>query len=381
MSRAGLTLATAAALVAAIAAARPASAAKGKKVRPRLVVVQTPLGVQGRSGAGANVGIGFVVAWVTGRPVDVQMEFGRDRDGDGTIADGEFRTATEDRLDPRDSRANLAPQLFPTSSGSGTSNVIVWRSDADVGIERIPLVERLLTLQGREIPDPSVPGGYVLANGPSGTPILSGVQVRLRTVTRRSGKGRKARFDLGPWVVSDRFALDNAAKPSMRIDSVTSGAPVLAEWTAFSADSEDFDGDGVLEFADGEDVNGNGVLDGDRVGVAFDWHRLAPGEDPQAMTAAQLESLAWSPCTRRFGVGDTDSLDARPGVPVPTSGDFAGVQSAGPGSAGRRVTFAWDVARDAGTGAGSFILRATPFCQHRARGATVYSRIVGNSGP
>lgn len=98
------------------------------------------------------------------------------------------------------------------------------------------------------------------------------------------------------------------------------------------------------------------------------------------MTDARLAALKWFPCTRVVGVGDTDSLDARPGVPVPTTGELAGVASARPG-VGRHWTFAWNAFLDAGGATDGFILRATPFCAHRTRGATVYSRIVVQPGP
>ncbi len=385
MSRKLLTLAAAASLVAAtfamVGAAQPAAAAKGKKKpRARIVSVMTPLGLQGDLGAGSNVGIAFVAANAAGNPVEVEMQFGRDLNSDGAITDDEFRPATEDRLDPRDTRSNRPPPLFPATQGEGTSNVIVWQSGQDIGVERFPLVEYLLSVHGRFIPDPSAPGAFLLANGPGGSPILSGVAIRLRTVTRRPGKGKKPRFTFSPWVASEAFALDNTTKPTMKIDSVTAGTPVLVGWRAFSADTEDLDGDGRLGIGQGEDMDGDGRLDGDRMGVAFDWHRLAPGEVPTAMSDAQLEALSWSPCTRLFGAGDTDSLDARPGVPVPASGDFAGVASAHPTRAGQPLTFAWDAARDAGAAADSFILRATPFCEHRSVGKTVYSRTITNLG-
>lgn len=381
MNRSVAAVVAGASLAAALVCVEAPASAKGKgRQRPVIVKVLTPLGLQGRVGAGTNIGIPFTVSDRSGKPTDVQMEFGRDRNADGTISEDEFLTATEDRLDVRDTRANKAPQLFPTSAGDGAANLIVWRSSDDVGVERILATEFLLSLQGRRIPDPERPGEFLLAEGPGGTPLLGGVQIRMRTAVRRAGHGRKARFTFGPWLTTERFMLDNTAKPSMEIVSVTAGAPVLVAWRAFSADTEDFDGDGILEVFDGEDLNGNGRLDGDRMGVAFDWHRLAPGENPAAMSDTQLAALAWSPCTRLFGAGDPDSLDARPGVPVPTTGDLAGVPSAAPGRTPSPLTFAWDAVRDAGSAPGSFILRGTPFCQHRNVGSTVYSRTVTNLG-
>ena len=67
---------------------------------------------------------------------------------------------------------------------------------------------------------------------------------------------------------------------------------VLVRWTAFDPDSEDANGNGLLDVEAGEDANQDGDLDDERVAVAFDYHRIEAGEDPAAMTAAALQALS-----------------------------------------------------------------------------------------
>jgi hypothetical protein len=370
-----IVLALAASSVAGLAALPQTAAAKPKRPKParsHIVEVVTPLGLQGTSGSGGNVVIPFKIADIGGRPADIEVQYGVDLNGDGMIAENEYRRASEDRLDYRDTRENRAPQLFRTGSTVGAVNAFVWQSLADVGRARLVTLEYALTPQGRQIPDPNNPGAFLFASGPGGAFVQAGVKVRMRTALRRKRHGP---WVYSEWTYSDTFALDNSLPPSMTIDATTSGATVLVVWTAFDADSEDLNGNGLLDIANGEDMDGDGVLDCEKVGAAFDYHRLAPGEDPATMSAFQLSSLQWRPCTRSAGVGDTDSLDSRPGVPIPASGDLSGVCS-GPPGVGHHWLFAWDAVADEGVTTDRFILRATPFDQERNRGATVYSWIV-----
>jgi hypothetical protein len=379
MRRRTVIVASVAAAAAGLAVCPRDAAAKRKKrlPPPSIHSVRTPLGLQGRSGPGGNVVVIFTAADVAGRPAEVEVQYGLDRNQDGLVTEDEYRRATEDRLDPRNSRADQSPQFFPTGTADGTVNAFVWNSLADIPGSGALTLEYALTPQGRLIPDPDNPRAFLYATGPSGNSVFSGVKLRVRTAP--PGRVRHAKRYFGEYQYTDSFALENLLEPSMTIDSAVSGKTVLVGWTAYSRDSEDLNGNGLLDIADGEDINGNNVLDEDRMGVAFDHHHLAPGEDPATMTETQLAALKWFPCTRVPGAGDTDSLDARPGVPVPTTGDLAGVASAPPG-VGRRWTFAWDAFDDAGGATDGFILRATPFCQHRIRGATVYSRIVVTPG-
>ena len=85
LSRISLALASGALVV---LAAQHADA--GKRTRPRRVsvVAQAPLGLQGSAGHGATVVIPFQLQYRNRRLVTVEVEWGRDLDGDGVIADG-----------------------------------------------------------------------------------------------------------------------------------------------------------------------------------------------------------------------------------------------------------------------------------------------------
>lgn len=344
--------------------------------------IESPLGLQGTRGAGGNVGVIFNLVDETRRKTDVEVQYGVDYNADGTISEDEYRIATEDRLDSRNTRKNKAPQLFTTAGDIGAAQQYVWKSLADVGTARLLTLEYALDPQGRPIPDPDNPGSFKFAVGPDGvTPIFAGVRVRVRAVRTQKDPvtGQKKKV-YGDWAVSDSFGINNNNPPSMTIDSVVSNGvsvptasdeTVLLNWTAYDPDSEDFNGNGELDVADGEDINGNGKLDCERIGVAFDYHRLAANENPATMTADQIAALSWLPCTRKPGVGDTDRLLAQPGVPIPESGPDAGVCSAPPG-VGRHWVFAWDSVTDVGTVYAKFVFRARPFDQKRENGNYAY---------
>jgi len=355
--------------------------------------VETPLGTQGARGAGANVGVIFNLIDDARRKTDVEVQYGWDKNGDGKITDGtetnadgtpagypnEYSAATEDRIDTRNTRRNKAPQLFTTAGDIGAIQNFVWKSQQDLRGQRLLTTEYMLTPQGRLVPDPDNPNSFLFAKGPNGDQVFAGVQVRVRAFRTTIVK-RKAVKVAGTWAYSQTFSLNNNNKPRMTIDSIDSNGVsvptasdenVMIHWTVFDNDSEDLDGNGVLDIAKGEDVNGNGKLDDERVGVAFDYHRLVGAENPATMTPAQIAALSWLPCTRAAGVGDTDSLDARPGVPIPTSGDLAGLASA-PDGVGRHYQFAWNSVADVGTVYAKFIFRARPFDQKRETGDYFY---------
>ena len=350
------------------AAFAPSAAARGFRRSPQILRVEQPLGHQS-----GNIVIPFVVADVTGRRVDVEVQYAVDYNADGQITDDEYRPATEDRLDPRNSRADTVPQLYSTGTEEGATHAYVWKSFSDLGPARLLTLEYVLSPQGRPVLDPDNPGRYLLVTGPDGvTTFLPGVRVRLRTVVARRGHRRRT---YGDWVVTDSFSVDNSIPPVLTIDSIESGSPLRVHWSVWDADSEDLNGNGVLDVADGEDMNGTGQLDDERVGIAFDFHIVWEGEDPASMTDRQLAALSWIPCTRVEGVGDTDSLDSRPGVQIPSTGPLAGVASSAY-PPGRHWVFAWDPVADIGTTWRGFILRATPFDERRTRGDTVYSRTI-----
>jgi len=55
----------------------------------------------------------------------------------GTIEDAEYRTATESRLDARNTRRNRNPQLFSTAGDLGAAQAIVWKSLSDAPTRRM----------------------------------------------------------------------------------------------------------------------------------------------------------------------------------------------------------------------------------------------------
>lgn len=369
----GLTLAgSAVALVstgAAIGEAGEAGqAGAGRRARmpspARLASVSAPLGTQGRAGAGEDVVIPFRIIDATRFLADIEAQYGIDRNGDGAITDDEYAPARENRIDRRNTRRNLSPQLFATAAGAGATHAFVWRSDADLPLGRFYTSDYVVTPEGRLFADPDRPGQFLHS------PLAAGVRVRLRA-TKALG-GRKF---VGPWVTSEAFSLQNATPPSLRVTAVEPSAEKGADglstsmtirWTGIHPDSEDFDGDGVLDVIDGEDRNGNGVLDTRRLGVSFDSHPVRPGENPATMTRLQLESLDWHPCPRRVvdgvAVGDEDSVSGAP-VGRAVSGTPDGLP----------WTFVWDAENDGhAQGKGPYILRARVVDESGARSEDIY---------
>lgn len=335
-------------LILAVAATSDAGPTPIRRLRraptAEVLRVDTPLGTQGTEGVGPNVVIPFVLHDPSNRMANVQVQYAIDRNGDGAITNDEFWPAREDRLDPRNTRQNRRPQLYSTTGAEGAMHAFVWAAWLDLPRERALVAPPVRTDQGRVIPDPANPADILYAW------LHQGVRVRIRPMIRRQG-----RIIGGDWVESGPFELDNDAAPSVRIDGAAprfpEGGPVRVDvaWTVSDDDSEDADEDGV--FDPGEDTNGNRLFDREQVGVAFDCHMLAQGEDPATMTDAQLASLSWRPCTRAAGEGDTDSF-RQPG-PVAGAQDLRVFASPG----GRSWTFVWDPARDAEL-SGTYILRA-----------------------
>lgn len=339
-----------------------ADARAGRRLPPaKLSLLEAPLGLQGSAGAGAAVAIPFRLRDRSFRRSEVEMQYGFDRDGDGIVAEEEFQFATESRLDSRNTRRDRFPQLFTTSADMGAAHAIVWRSDVDLGSRRIvPGKKPVLSPQGRVIGDPADPQ----YPGPFYTD--PGVVIRLRPV---SISGRR-----GPWSKTAGFGVSGNHAPSMSFGAIESGAVALVGWSAYDADTEDVNANGVLDIADGEDRDMDGLLDIARVGIAFDWYRLADGEDPATMTDEQLASRQWLQCTRVAGMGDSDALVLTPGQPA--VGDLI----AGYPGAGRSYEFAWAAGQDTGGVGDRFLLRASPIDDQGQRGPTVYSRtVVGNS--
>lgn len=350
------------AIVATGATAGPAGQGRrGRLPSPaEIASVAAPLGTQGRAGAGDDVVIPFRIIDSTRFLAGVEAQYGIDRNGDGTITDGEYLPARENRLDPRNTRRNQNPQLFTTAAAPGATHAFVWRSGADLPLGRFCTSDYVVTPQGRLVPDPDHPGQFLHS------PVAAGVRVRLRATKSIGG-----RTFVGPWVTSDAFSLQNATPPSLRVTAIEPSADkgadglsksITIRWTGIHPDSEDFDGDGVLDFANGEDRDGDGVLDTRRLGVSFDSHPVRAGENPSKMTRLQLESLDWHPCPRLAGAGDDDSVSGTP-VGRAVSGTPDGLP----------WTFVWDAENDGhAQGKGPYILRARVVDESGARSEDIY---------
>ncbi len=353
-----------------LAGAGDAFAARKNKKKQRkpadVIQMQTPLGLQGVRGAGNNVVTPFSLLDKSRRKTDIQAEYGWDRNNDGTVADGtnpdlpsEYEAATEDRRDSRNTRKNKKPQLFSTAGDIGASHAFVWNSAADVSTGNFPTVQFLYTPDGRPVPDPNNPGSFLFDD------ILPGMKIRIRAKAK-SGRG------VGEWIYTDAFALNNNTPPSMTIDGVvpnSTSTPTASDevveinWTAFDDDSEDLNGNGVLDLLDLEDRNGNGVLDPEYIAVAFDYYRVPDGVDPATLSQSELDALLWLPCTRAEGFGTEPS--------APPELRIDGYPTA-PTGVGRAHVWAWDSVADVGTVNARYILRASPFDQKREPGATIY---------
>jgi hypothetical protein len=334
---------------------------KPKVSKSLSTLAATPLGLQGVAGAGARLTLPFVLTHKNRRRVTVQVEYGIDLDGDGEIADGsdpdkesEFRRATQEVRDPRDTarvrRVGNRTSVTYRPSVNGASHAFVWDHEADVGNARILHGAQILRDdQGRPVPDPSHSGS------PQFSEALPGVVLRVRA-KRRGGKKQ-----VSAWSYTDGFSLDNSAVPTLSIDDVpvvdTDAGLIEIDWTAFDDDSEDKNGNGVLDVLDLEDRNGNGRLDAAPVAVHFDYHRLAEGER-RPTSPLVLAELDWSACTHAAGHGDPDD----------------GVPSA-PTDVGRAATFVWGYESDlggAGFADGEYLLRGTPYDEHGILGEPVY---------
>lgn len=343
--------ATALVLVAATSHPAEAKRQKRKVARNLSVVAITPLGLQGTAGAGDRTVLPFVLLDRASRRVDVEVEYGIDRDGDGVVADGtedglpsEYRPATHLRRDLRDTgrvkqRADGSATVTYRPSRAGATHAFVWDNLSDLGRDRVLAGAQLQRDEtGRVLRDPFDPAQ------PLFTDELAGVVLRVRAV-RRGGKRERTE-----WAYTEPFSVDSSRAPSATVDEVLSmdAGAGLAEiaWTAYDDDSEDLNGNGELDLLDLEDADGDGQLDVAPVAVAFDYHRLADGA-PVPRSVLELETLDWYPCTRADGLGDPDT-----GLPTAPEG------------VGRAATFVWDLGTDLGSpefAAGRYLVRAVPY--------------------
>jgi len=324
--------------------------ARKKKRKPAAISrIEAPLGLAGTRGSGSEVVVPFTLVDKSRRRTNVEAEFGFDRNDDGAITEDEYRPASENRIDPRNTRSNRKG-TYSTAANIGAAQAFVWSSLLDMGTGNFPTLEIEHTAQGRVVEDPNNPGQ------PKFRDVQPGVRVRLRATGKRVKKAE--------WSVTDAFAINNNNVPWITIDGIVPNAtsnPTASDetvevvWTAYDIDSEDANGNSVLDILEGEDTDQDGEADFENVSVAFDWHRVAAGEDPATMSDEELAGLNWFPCTRDESVGHTDT--GVPSSPV-----------------GRQYTFAWASDIDVGTVHDHFILRVRPFDAKREHGEYVYQR-------
>ncbi len=306
--------------LASVVAAQAAPPGRGAVKRRITVEPTTPAGTQSGS-----VALLFRLASKGRRYVEVSLEYGFDRNGDARVDESEFRPATLNVLDPRSTgvlrgRAGRERLRFDTGGIDGSQHAIVWNSREDVGTD-FSYVTLRHTPTGRRIPDPNFPGEFLIED------VSEGVKFRLRALSRR---GRP----VSQWMSTAGFELVNSLPPSVSIDAVADqGGITSITWTGRHPESEDANGNGLLDVEAGEDSNANLVLDSAPLAVFFDYHPVYETEDVAeiaAMSEEELDRLDWGACTRADGVGDGDAFP--PGVPSTP--------------AGRTFVFAWQHSAD-----------------------------------
>ena len=318
--------------------ADPSIAASKRQLRRRLASVvraEAPLGV--RRGNDAVI-LPFTLAAGKGRRSIVQVEYGYDRNGDGLVSTGdgdlasEYMPCTHNRKDPRDTASSDRPLRFKIGVPPGISHAFSWNSVADLSGQYIDALGQFVTTdEGRQVIDPNFPEDFLRTNGQHG--------VRIRYRTLKGGRRSGVRSD---WVYTASFTVNNNALPTLALQAVDIGDTVGIFWTGTDADSEDTNGDGVLDILGGEDRDGDGELDGADMSVAFDYHFQEGDEDLSNLTPEELAGLRWLPCT-------IDSTDGAGNLNLPTTPN------------GRTHSTAWDWQSDPTLEGAPIILRSRGF--------------------
>jgi hypothetical protein len=302
-----------------------------KQLRGRLATIlraEAPLGVIRKNAA---VIIPFSLQNNRRKAATIEIQYGWDQDGDGTIATGldpllpsEYISASQNREDTRDTSKRSNPLKYRAGIPPGIAHAYSWNANLDLaGLRLDPAGKIVTTPQGRPVVDPNSPEDLLRQDGESG------VSIRIRST---AGKGR--RKVASDWVYTRDFALNNNSVPALTLDDVAEGPITTFAWTAFDADSEDANGDGLFDLLR-EDRDGDGIMDASTMSVAFDYYRLAEDEDVSRLSDAELDALLWLPCTRVEDAGDSD-VDA-PSSPVGTQNVFAWDWQADPSITGDRV--------------------------------------------
>lgn len=351
-----IALTTLAALTTAggLCAVEYATAAPRGKNPGRVARIDTPLALFGARGAGTSIQLSLVTERGARNKVKTEIEMGFDRNGDGVIADDEYEAAIKDRRDVRGTGINRRGKVFRADSAPGRRNVFVWDTLANIPEMRLVSPALQYTPEGRPIVDPNDQQNFLV------DPSQQGVRLRARAIR---GKGRRLRAS--DWVYTNNFSVDNSidSPTTVTVDAAfATQAPLLdlgpvgvvaIEYTVRDADSEDANGNGVLDSIEGEDKNLNGELDTALVGMTYDYYRLQPGEDPSLLGQLELEGLPWSACT----VFESDS---DPTVDLPAE------------AAGSSYRFSWYVSLDEREPEGAYILRGRAFDGVRSHGPYTY---------
>ena len=295
---------------------------------PTVQELETPIGLAGSRGSGADVFVSLNLRDREYNPCSIQVEYGYDVDGDGVIAGSDGDPATTDEYFECTPAANPGDGMtaLDSASGRGADHLFIWASGHDLAGIRLVTQDYDYTEQGR------------LKIGSDGQPLFGntpGTRLRVRANDDGGANGR-----WGPWKVGDPFDLNNNSQPALVIEAVgLDGATPNA--TGAAADENV-----VLNF---RIIDADANAGTDLNAVAVDYAPVAPGAD--LSDPAVVDALAWLPATTAAGTPDTGLLS-----------------EVAPGALN---TWTWDSVADVGTVNGDYILRITPFDSKQERGATV----------
>ncbi len=295
---------------------------------PTVKELNTPLGLTGSRGSGAQVFVSFNLKDREFNPTNVQLEYGFDVNGDLDITGSDGDPTPDDEFFPCTPVPGIGDgNVGLDSSKGGSDHLFVWNSAVDVPTKRYVTQDYQYTAQGRQL------------LGSDGQPLFGntpGIRLRMRG---NDLNGRPDRW--GPWKTTAAFDLNNNLPPAVTI------APVGINGVTPNATGSAADENVVLNINCIDEDSGLGFPD--PMAVAVDYAFVPPGTN--LAIPAQLATLVWVPASTFPGTADT-------GLPT----------SSAPGTA---ATYTWDSAKDAGTVNGDYLLRVTPFDSKSELGPTV----------
>ncbi|MHC4820788.1 MAG: hypothetical protein ACYTDX_03590, partial [Planctomycetota bacterium] len=216
--------------------------------------LETPLGLTGARGSGADVFVSYNLRDREYNPVDIQVEYGYDVDGDGVITGSEGEPSETDEYFLATDTPNAGDGLLglSTATGKGADHLFVWQSVQDLTGARFVTQDFTWTSTGRAV------------IGSDGEPVFGntpGLRMRMRA---NDNAGSDSRW--GPWKVTKAFDLNNNNQPEVVIDA-TGLFGVTPNATGTAADETV-----VLNFHLID-------LDQDDISVAVDYAAVPPGTD------------------------------------------------------------------------------------------------------